>query len=93
MSTTCEIEFRNCPEKVVYAGQTLFGTVHLTLTEEQIVRSVYIKIKGEAYARWHKNRFKIGQYRKIYSGEDVYYDEKIFLVGSRDGGEYYDTFN
>lgn len=85
MPTTCEIEFRDNPQKVVYAGQTLFGLVHLTLTEEEIVRGVYIRIKGEAYARWYTNRMRIGQYRKIYSGEEVYYDEKIYLVGSEIG--------
>lgn len=82
MPTTCDIEFENNPQKVVYAGQLLRGTVRLTLTEEKNVRGIYIRIYGKAYAHWSRGS---GKSRRTYTGEEHYLNETTYFVGGRDG--------
>ncbi|XP_055312538.1 arrestin domain-containing protein 17-like [Sitodiplosis mosellana] len=82
MPTTCIVDFENNPEKVIYAGQLLRGTVQLTLTEEKNVRGVFIQIRGEAYAHWSKKK---GKRTKNYTGEEIYLDEKTYFVGGSEG--------
>lgn len=77
MPTTCEIEFENNPDKIIYAGQLLRGTVWLTLTKEKCVRSVYIEIYGKAMAEWSEC--------STYGGKQTFFDEKICLVGDTAG--------
>lgn len=97
MPTTCDISFDN-PERVYYAGQMLRGTVRLTLTKEQKVRGVYVRIFGRAYAYWTEhcstdhNRHRrdgdrsSGGHHVSYTGEEDYLDEKTYFVGGSHAG-------
>lgn len=82
MPTTCVLDFENNPEKVVYAGQLLRGSIHLTLTSEKTVRGVYILIIGEASCQWTKGA---GSSRKKYTGSEVYLEQKTYLFGDGNG--------
>lgn len=82
MPTTCIVDFENNPQKVLYAGQLLRGTVQLTLTEEKNVRGVFIHVLGQAYAHWTKKR---GKRTKHYRGEETYLDERTYFVGGSEG--------
>lgn len=82
MPTTCEINFENNPEKVLYTGQLLCGTINLTLTTEKTVRGVYILITGKAYCLWRKGSSKS---RKTYTGSEDYINEKMYLYGDENG--------
>lgn len=82
MPTTCEIDFDNNPQKVFYAGQLLRGSVRLTLTKENSVRGVYIRIYGTAYCHWTSGS---GDNRKSYTGKEDYLNEKTYFVGDSNG--------
>lgn len=82
MPTSCEIEFENNPMKVLYAGQTLRGTVRLHLTEEKDVRGIYINIYGTAHAQWSKGT---GNRRVTYTGNEDFLNEKTYFVGGPSG--------
>lgn len=82
MPTTCDIDFENNPQKVIYAGQLLRGTVRLTLTEEKTVRGIYIRIDGKAYAHWSTGS---GKNRRSYSGSEDYLTEKTYFLGGSEG--------
>lgn len=77
MFKTCEIEFKDNPRKIVYAGQLLQGSVRLNLAEDLNVRGVYIHINGKAYARWTHGR------DTIYASEN-YLNQQTYFVGSRE---------
>lgn len=85
--TTCKIEFENNPRKVVYAGQTLRGTVRLNLTKSKLVRSLYIRIHGRAYVHWvdgtNDNR-KV----RVFTGNEDYFSERTNFLGGYTGNEY-----
>lgn len=94
MPTTCVISFEN-PNRVYYAGQLLSGTVNLTVIDEEKLRGVYVRIYGRAYAQWKqycgtdhnrdrnrdRNQIGSGGHHVTYTGEKVYLDEKLYLVG------------
>lgn len=94
MPPACVIAFDN-PSRVYYAGQTLCGTVNLTLFEEETVRSVYVRIFGRAYAHWReycsvdhnryqnreRNQVGSGGHHISYTGEKVHLDMKYYIVG------------
>lgn len=80
MSTICEIEFENNPEKVFYAGQILRGTVNLTLAEEKIVRGIYVLITGKAYCYWKEESNDLNR-----MGRENYFEEKTYLYGHENG--------
>ncbi|XP_055295698.1 arrestin domain-containing protein 17-like [Sitodiplosis mosellana] len=80
MSATCVIEFEDNPRKIIYAGQLLRGMVRLNLTENTNVRSVYVRIKGKAFASWKSGKTKV-------EAKEKYLDEKMYLVGSYVAGE------
>lgn len=82
MPTTCDIDFENNPEKVLYAGQLLSGTIKLTLTSEKRVRGVYVQITGKGYCHWTKGS---GKNRSEYTGREYYLDEKTYLYGDENG--------
>lgn len=82
MPTTCSVEFENNPSKVCYSGSLLRGSVTLTLTNPKSCRGVYIKIKGEGYARWSEGS---GKNRKTYTGSETYIEERVYFEGERDG--------
>lgn len=106
MSTTCVIAFDN-PSRVYYAGQMVCGTVNLTLTEEEKVRSVYVRIFGRAYARWKeycsvdhnrdrsrdRNQIGSGGHHVSYTGEKVHLDTKYYLVGDGNSSKIFLTKN
>lgn len=76
--TTCDITFENNRLKVFSTGKLLRGSVHLTLQEEKKVRGVYVRIWGRAYARVRSGK-------STYKGKEDYLNEKIYLVGGRNG--------
>lgn len=72
MTVTCNIEFENNPNKIVYAGQVLRGTVGLTFSEPKTVRSIYIRIYGKGYCRWKQGK-------NYQTGREDYFNEMTFL--------------
>lgn len=82
MATTCEIEFENNPSKVVFSGEIMRGTVHLTLTEEKNVFAVFLKITGCQYTRFSKGD---GKNRRSYTGNEKCLDERINFVDNTNG--------
>lgn len=82
MPTTCEIDFENNPERVLYAGQLLRGTIKLTLDSEKTVRGVYILITGKGYCHWTRGS---GDNRRSYTGNEKYLEEKTYLYGDENG--------
>lgn len=80
MPTTCEIEFKNDPDKVIYAGQLLRGVVFLTLTEMKRVRAVYIRISRKAETSWNGPDPK-----SSYRGEQISVIQESYLVDGRNG--------
>lgn len=82
MPTTCDIEFNNNPQKVLYAGQLLSGSVRLVLTEQKTVRGIYVRIIGKAYCHWTEGT---GDNRKSYTGSEEYLNEKTYFVGGEHG--------
>lgn len=77
-----QIDFENNPSGVFYAGQLLRGTVRLTLKDEKKVRGVYIRIYGKGKCSWSKGS---GKHRTRYAGEELYFDNTTYLVGSKEG--------
>lgn len=57
MPTTCQINFENNLQKIVFAGQKLHITVRLKLTEEVKVRGIHIHLCGTAHVRFFANRY------------------------------------
>lgn len=83
MPTSCSIDFENNPQKVVYTGQLLRGTVKMELTNAKRVHGAYIRIYGEAYCHFSKKNyvgFMVG-----YTGQEDYFDQTTYLIGGRDG--------
>lgn len=83
MPTTCEIVFDH-PDKVYYGGQSLRGTVHLTLEKEKTVRGIYVQIIGRAHAYWTDRTFDRDD---SYIGNEDYLDETTYLIGAKDAGK------
>lgn len=75
MSTICDIEFENNPTKVVNAGQLLRGTVRLNLLDKISVRSVYIRIRGKAFAGWEVSK------KSYVQAKENCLDERMQLTG------------
>lgn len=86
MSTTCEIEFENNPDKVIYAGQLLRGTVWLTSTERKRIRVVYIQISGKAVTRWSDSD-------SSYGGKQILFNQQSNLVNGSNGNFYFFEFD
>lgn len=82
MPTTCAIEFLNNPQRAIYSGQLLCGTVNLTLTSAKHVRGVKIKIIGRGHCHWTTGS---GKNRKSHSANESYLDEETYFIGSNDG--------
>lgn len=83
MAFICEIEFENSPQKVIYAGQMLRGSVRLTLEQEKQFRSVFIQIYGTAYCRWTEG---FSDDEKSYTSKSDFLNETMYLVGNGFGG-------
>lgn len=96
MSIKCQINFEN-RSRVYYTGQWLRGTVQITLTKQQKVRGVYVRIFGKAHARWSEYRpsrtdgdreshRSIGDGHYVYfTGDETYLNERTYFVGRRGG--------
>lgn len=82
MAIDIDIDFENNPNGVFYAGQSMRGTVRLSVSEEKNVRGVYIRIYGKAYCKWSTGS---GKNRRTYVGEEIYLNETTYLIGHRDG--------
>lgn len=82
MPTTCNIEFENNLPKVCYSGTLLRGSVTLSLTSPKSCRGVYIKIRGDGYARWTEGS---GKNKKTYTGSETYIEERVYFEGSPSG--------
>lgn len=82
MPTTCNITFDNNPQKVCYSGTLLQGSVFLTLTNSKSVRGLFIKIKGDAHARWSEGS---GKNKRTYTGEETYLNERTYFAGGANG--------
>lgn len=82
MPTLIDIDLENNPEKVLYAGQLLRGTIKLATTSEKRVRGIYVQITGKGYCRWSKGS---GKSRNTYTGREYYLDEKTYLYGDENG--------
>lgn len=55
MTAFCEIIFEQNPKKVFYTGQSVCGSVHLTLYNEQDVKAINVKINGAAITICHSS--------------------------------------
>lgn len=86
MPTTCTITFTDNPQKVCYSGSLLQGNVFLNLTSAKTVRDIFIKLKGEAYARWTEGS---GKSKRTYTGEEDYLDERTYFVGDTYGKQFH----
>lgn len=78
METKCDIEFENNPNKVVYAGQMLRGTVKLKFTEPKMVRAIYIQIEGKANCNLKEAILQ-------YIGQEVYLNETTRFIDGYGG--------
>ena len=76
--TTCDIDFENNPEQVVYSGQELRGTVRLKLTNFNHIRNIFIQFHGAAYTKWMEGTRK-------HARQENYLDRKIYLLENEDG--------
>ncbi|XP_055324776.1 arrestin domain-containing protein 17-like [Sitodiplosis mosellana] len=83
MPITCEINFENNPQKVIYSGQMMLrGSVQLNLSAEKNVRGVYIELFGGECASWTSG---IGRYQKSYIAEELYLNKRIYFVSGGSG--------
>lgn len=55
MTAFCEIIFEQNPKKVFYTGQSVCGSVHLTLYNEQDVKAINVKINGAVITICHSS--------------------------------------
>ncbi|XP_055295416.1 arrestin domain-containing protein 17-like isoform X2 [Sitodiplosis mosellana] len=76
MPTTCQINFENNAQKIVYSGQKLHITVRLKLTEEINVRSLHIH--GTAHVEFFQDDKKRNGY---YTADENVLDIRKCLSG------------
>ncbi|XP_031636735.1 arrestin domain-containing protein 1-like [Contarinia nasturtii] len=48
MTISCEILFEKNSKAVFYAGRSLYGSIRLTLTNDENIRGIFVKINGAA---------------------------------------------
>lgn len=77
MTAFCEIIFENNPKKVFYTGQSVRGSIHLTLYNDQDVNYINVKINGVAITICHSSN--IGK-NCLSSGLDVSGKNKVLFV-------------
>ncbi|CRK98609.1 CLUMA_CG012196, isoform A [Clunio marinus] len=86
MVTSCEIRFDNNPKATFQSGQTITGTVILTLTEKKKFRALYLKIEGSAKCMWTVTKGTGNKRRSVtYSGKEDYLNQVTYLFGSQSG--------
>lgn len=59
------------------AGDTVVGTASFKLTDETKVKSIVVKVKGEARVHWTEGT---GDNRRSHSDHRNYFKEKVYLV-------------
>lgn len=86
MTLDIRIDFEKT-SAIFTSGETVRGTVRLTLGEEKKVRGVYIRIDGKAYCKWSEGS---GKHKEYYIGEELYLKETTYLIGSKEGNFFND---
>ncbi|XP_055312594.1 arrestin domain-containing protein 17-like [Sitodiplosis mosellana] len=84
MPITCQINFENNPQKIVYSGRKLHITVRLKLTEVLKVRCIYIRLRGMAHVRFVVDDCMcVSSYGKSghYEADESVLDMRKCLVG------------
>lgn len=85
MPTTCVIELESTNQsQIIFSGQVLRGTVHLTLTNEKTIRGVLITFTGKAYCCWKKT---YGKSTRVFKAEENHLNQQAYLIGSNNGKE------
>lgn len=72
-------------EETFSEGDTVGGTVSFTLTKETKVKSILVKLKGQAYVSWEEG---MGDDRRSYSDHRRYFKVKEYLVAPSQGGKW-----
>lgn len=70
-------------ENTFSEGDTIAGTVTLTLAEETKVKSLVVKVKGEARVHWTERR---GKKTISHSDHRRYFKDKEYLVAENSNG-------
>lgn len=90
MPTTCVLYYTN-NQTVYHTGDTVSGSVSLTLEKEKTLRGVYVEVYGKAWVRWfkttHENKDDGTQktVTKAYSGQESHLCWKSHFIGGTDG--------
>lgn len=64
-------------------GDTVGGTVSFTLTKETKVKSILVKVKGQAFVGWAEGT---GDDRRSYNDHRRYFKVKEYLMPPGQGG-------
>lgn len=64
-------------------GDTVTGTVAFALTKETKVKSLFVKVKGDANVHWTEGS---GDDERSYSAHRRYFKLKEYLVAEKDKG-------
>ncbi|XP_058456229.1 arrestin domain-containing protein 3-like isoform X1 [Malaya genurostris] len=81
----CDISFDENSHGVFLAGQTLAGQVDVTVPKVKKVKSVYLKISGQATVKWTES---VGSgVSVVYSGREEYVNHVVVLMGSAEEDE------
>lgn len=72
-------------EETFSEGDTVGGTVFFTLTKETKVKSILVKLKGQAHVSWSEGT---GDDRRTYSDRRRYFKVKEYLVAPCQGGRW-----
>lgn len=72
-------------EETFSEGDTVGGTVSFTLTKETKVKSIVVKLKGQASVSWSEG---MGDDRRRYSDHRKYFKVKQYLVTPAQGGRW-----
>lgn len=71
-----QIKFENDVNKI-YAGELLHGTVWMTLSEEIIVRNLYVEINGKVEQIWFNGYYS----KNTHIDTERYLHEISYLIG------------
>ncbi|XP_058840171.1 arrestin domain-containing protein 3-like [Topomyia yanbarensis] len=76
----CDISFDDNSYGVFLAGQSIAGQVEVSVPKVKRVKSVYLKISGQATVKWAESRGTGASV--IYSGREEYINHTVVLLGS-----------
>ncbi|XP_032593056.1 arrestin domain-containing protein 2 [Drosophila grimshawi] len=82
MVVTCEINLKDNPFDVYYAGQLVSGSVVLNTDKQRLVNAIVLEIKGFAWTYWTENTtdFDNKTTSNSYSGHEDYIKSKVQLL-------------